>query len=70
MNPTTFEHDLIGYENFADSLENFIKVEQQFVEGSLVIALSAEFGAGKTTFLTMLQHKLKNPKEEDNEKNL
>ena len=53
MKITTFDNDLLGLRPFADRLHGFIEVEDQFVDGSLVIALSSKFGSGKTTFFQM-----------------
>lgn len=55
-----FNDDLLGLKDFATQLEEFISIEHQYVEGSLVIALSASFGAGKTTFLNMWKSSLEN----------
>ncbi len=55
----TFAEDLLGLSEFARRLEAFIKVEQHFVEGGLVVALSARFGSGKTTFLRMWRSSIK-----------
>jgi predicted KAP-like P-loop ATPase len=52
--PLTFEAtDKLGLKPFSEKLENFLIVEHDFVEGSLVVSLNAPFGAGKTTFLSM-----------------
>ncbi|TKB25336.1 hypothetical protein FCL47_14895 [Desulfopila sp. IMCC35006] len=53
MEIITFDNDLLGLRPFADRLQRFIEVEHQFVDGSLVIALSSKFGSGKTTFFQM-----------------
>jgi len=53
MKVSTFEDDLIGLKDFADRLEKFIAVEQNYVEGSLVISLSSKYGSGKSSFLQM-----------------
>lgn len=55
---TTFDEDLLELSEFADRLEKFIEVEQNFVQGSLVLALNSKFGFGKTTFLNMWKNKL------------
>ncbi len=47
------EHDKLGLTEFCRDLEAFIKTEQHFVEGSLVVSLNAPFGSGKTQFLKM-----------------
>lgn len=53
MDVSTFDDDLLDLLGFARRLEQFIAVEHHFVSGSLVLALSSKFGAGKTTFLRM-----------------
>lgn len=53
MEILTFDDDLLGLKDFANRLEKFINIEHDYVEGSLVIALSSKFGSGKTTFLNM-----------------
>jgi hypothetical protein len=55
---TTFDEDLLELSEFAERLEKFIEVEQNFVQGSLVLALNSRFGFGKTTFLNMWKNKL------------
>jgi hypothetical protein len=55
---STFDEDLLELSEFAERLEKFIAVEQNFVQGSLVLALSSRFGFGKTTFLNMWKNKL------------
>jgi hypothetical protein len=66
MNITTFEDDLLELRPFAERLEAFIEVEHQFVEGSLVVALSSKFGSGKTTFLRMWENDLQRGAEDAN----
>ncbi|WP_442481857.1 KAP family P-loop NTPase fold protein [Aeoliella sp. SH292] len=58
MEISDFTHDLLGLQTFAERLEGFIPVEHDFVEGSLVIALSSKFGSGKSTFLKMWRKRL------------
>ena len=53
MNIHNFNEDLIGLENFSNQLKVFIDKEIDFVEGSLVVALTSKYGSGKTTFLQM-----------------
>ena len=65
MKVSTFEEDLLGLEGFAKRLDKFIDTELNFVDGSLVIALSAKFGFGKTTFLEMWGSSLKNTKQNE-----
>lgn len=60
MKVLTFEDDLIGLKEFATRLEKFIAVEQNYVEGSLVISLSSKYGSGKTSFLQMWKSSLEN----------
>lgn len=63
---TSFDNDLLGLQPFAKRLQSFIDVEHQFVDGSLVIALSSKFGSGKTTFLQMWKATLESQGEERN----
>ncbi len=58
MEVSTFDDDLLELSEFAKRLEKFIEVEHQFVDGSLVLALSSKFGSGKTTFLKMWKSSL------------
>lgn len=60
----TFDEDLFGLENFARRLEEFIATEIEFVEGSLVIALTSKYGSGKTTFLNMWKSSLESDGED------
>ncbi len=53
MKISTFEEDLFGLDEFAHRLEKFIATEHDYVEGSLVLALTSKYGSGKTTFLEM-----------------
>ncbi|MBC8097498.1 MAG: hypothetical protein H7Y43_16970 [Akkermansiaceae bacterium] len=63
----TFEtHDKLGLKPFGQKLEQFLMVEHDFVEGSLVVSLNAPFGADKTTFLTMWKSDLDKRREADN----
>lgn len=66
MNITTFENDLFDLCPFANRLQTFIDIEHQFVNGSLVIALSSKFGSGKTTFFQMWKNYLESGCEENN----
>lgn len=68
INISDFSEDLLGRQPFAEQLERFISVEHEYVAGSLVIALSASFGSGKSTFLSMWKESLS--KKEDGEKPL
>ena len=64
MEISTFDDDLLGLSGFAERLEKFISVEHNFVEGSLVIALSSKYGSGKTTFLQMWKSAMENSEDE------
>lgn len=65
MEVTKFNEDLLELRGFAERLEKFIAVEHDYVEGSLVIALSAKFGSGKTSFLRMWGESLSKPEQEE-----
>jgi hypothetical protein len=55
----TFEEDdCFELKAFSERLESFIAVEHHFVEGGLVLALNADFGSGKTTFIEMWKNDL------------
>ncbi len=58
MKISTFQDDLLGLEEFSHRLEKFIATEHEYVEGSLVIALTSKYGSGKTTFLEMWKSSL------------
>ena len=66
MNITTFDNDLLDLRPFAERLQRFINVEHQFVDGSLVIALSSKFGSGKTTFFQMWKADLEGQTDDPN----
>ena len=66
MNISTFQDDLLGLQDFSKRLERFISTEHDFVEGSLVIALSSKFGSGKSTFLKMWRTALEEHKDNEN----
>jgi len=52
--PITFAtDDFLNRKPFCEKLERFLLVENDFVKGSLVLALNGGFGSGKTTFLQM-----------------
>ncbi|MEM1060407.1 MAG: P-loop NTPase fold protein [Verrucomicrobiota bacterium] len=59
-----FEDDLLGLHDFAAKLENYLLVEHDFVDGSLVVQLNGTFGAGKTTFLEMWSKSLQHRRDE------
>ena len=61
----TFEEDALGLEPFCRSLENYLMVDHDFVEGSLVVSLNAEFGFGKSTFLKMWENDLNARREKE-----
>ncbi|MBK1790699.1 KAP family P-loop NTPase fold protein [Persicirhabdus sediminis] len=50
--------DLFSREEFATSLEDYLHIDKDFVDGSLVVALDGEFGSGKTHFLEMWKKRL------------
>lgn len=50
--------DAFSWSGFAGKLEAFLLKEVEFVEGSLVVSLNAQFGSGKTTFLRMWKNHL------------
>lgn len=54
------QKDLLNRAAFLSSLESYLVTEQRIVDGSLVISLSAPFGAGKTTFIEMWKRELAN----------
>lgn len=60
MTVNTFDDDLLGLGSFAQSLERFLMVEREFVDGSLVVSINSRFGTGKSTFLRMWQDRLAN----------
>jgi hypothetical protein len=49
----TFADDKLDLEPFCKKFEQFLIVDHDFVDGSLVVSLNAAFGSGKTHFLTM-----------------
>lgn len=66
MKISTFEEDLLGLVDFAKRLEQFITIEHEYVEGSLVLALTSKYGSGKTTFLEMWKKSLESKDESRN----
>ncbi|PSJ18148.1 KAP family P-loop NTPase fold protein [Nitrosomonas supralitoralis] len=63
MKISSFEDDLLGLEDFARRLEQFIAIEHQYVEGSLVVGLTSKFGSGKSSFLQMWKSSLETASE-------
>lgn len=61
----TFAEDALGLEPFCRSLESYLMVDHDFVEGSLVVSLNAEFGFGKSTFLKMWENDLNARREKE-----
>lgn len=60
----TFEDfDCFELKKFSDRLEAFANVEHDYVEGSLVLALNAAFGSGKSTFIEMWRNSLLSRRE-------
>jgi len=66
MNIHNFSEDLIGLEDFSNQLKTFMDTEIDFVEGSLVVALTSKYGSGKTTFLQMWKSLLEDTNDKDN----
>lgn len=54
----TFINDPLERKLFSSRLERYLKVESDFVEGSVVAAINAPFGSGKTTFIEMWKEDL------------
>ena len=55
--------DRLDLKQFCERLENYLLVEHDYVEGGLVVALNAGFGAGKTTFVRMWENDLRSRRE-------
>jgi hypothetical protein len=58
LSPNTFEHDKLALKPFCEKLEQFVIIDHDFAEGSLVVALTSPFGTGKSTFLRMWKNDL------------
>jgi hypothetical protein len=57
--PLTFaKADRLSLKPFCEKLEQYLLVDADYAEGSLVTALNAGFGCGKTTFLEMWKNDL------------
>jgi KAP family P-loop domain len=57
--PISFDDfDCFQLRSFYERLDSYLIVENDYVEGSLVIALDAAFGSGKSTFLQMWQNEI------------
>lgn len=54
----TFNGDLLGRESYCRSIEDYLNIEHEFTEGSLVVSLNAKFGSGKSTLLKMWENDL------------
>jgi hypothetical protein len=66
----TFEiDDRLNLKPFCQELEKFLQIEHDYVDGSLVIALDAPFGHGKTTFIKMWESSLRERCKENAESN-
>jgi hypothetical protein len=50
--------DLLELKPFCERLEKFLLIEKDYVEGSLVVALTGGFGSGKSCFLDMWRNDL------------
>ena len=61
----TFDDDLLGMETFCRSLEEYLFIDHDFVEGSLVVSLNAAFGSGKSTALKMWENDLQSRRERE-----
>ncbi len=59
------DYDKLERKCFCEKLENFLLIEHDFVEGSLVVSLNAPFGSGKTTFLSMWKDDFEGRKKMD-----
>lgn len=59
--------DAFGWSGFAGKLEDFLRTETDFVEGSLVATLNAPFGRGKTTFIQMWKNHLDSRRESESD---
>jgi hypothetical protein len=55
---TFTDDDLLELKPFCERLEKFLLSEKDYIEGSLVVALTGGFGSGKTTFLDMWRNDL------------
>ena len=66
-NVECFDDDAFGLKTFCHKLENYLIVDHEFVEGSLVVSLNAEFGFGKSTFFKMWENDLVARLKEDKE---
>jgi hypothetical protein len=55
--------DRLDLKQFCERLESYLLVEHDYVEGGLVVALNAGFGAGKTTFVRMWENDLRSRRE-------
>jgi hypothetical protein len=49
--PTFKDHDKLKVSEFAKRFENYVLIDHQFVDDSLVVSLNGSFGTGKTFFL-------------------
>ena len=54
----TLKEDLLGRESYIRSLEDYLSIEHEFTDGSLVVSLNAKFGSGKSTLLKMWERDL------------
>lgn len=59
LNPKTFDDDLSDLSIFSLRIKEYIEIEREFVDGSLVISLNGEFGSGKSTFIKMWSNEIK-----------
>lgn len=60
-----FKDDSLGMEDYCRSLEEYLKIEHEFTEGSLVASLNARFGQGKSSLLKMWENDLHERREKE-----
>ncbi len=65
MSATFDKNDKFGLKTFSEKLEKFLMIENDFVEGGLVVSLTAPFGYGKTTFLSMWKNDIDERRKKD-----
>ena len=55
----TLEEDLLDREPYIRALEDYLIIEHDFTDGSLVVSINAKFGSGKSTLLKMWENDLR-----------
>lgn len=63
--PLSFDKDPLNLGPFCEKLQQFLIVEHDFVDGSLVVSLNAPFGSGKSTFLSLWKTELETQQEKE-----